>query len=403
MTNGVFSIPFPPLSGGIAAATTTGRKRCGSRSASFIVGPENRLARIAAETFLLPAGSEAAFHPLVIYGPSGCGKSHLTAGLVAIWTARYPHAHVWYIRGSGDLARSDKSRQAGISKTENEDRLAEFPLANRAGQEPQPERMGPPKTKNLLSQQDVWRPTTLIVAEDLDRFTRQRSLQRQLESWIDRLQRIGGKLIVTASTSPAALSHLSPMLRSRLVGGLVINLTAPQQAARMAIVLNQARLAGIKLTETALQEVVRQRRDASVANLVATVDRLAQATAPDASGVVDQRAVCQFFCLERAPGRRPEQIPIHRILTVVARQYGLKPADLRGRSRRRGVALARSMAMYLASRHAHHSLKKIGRSLGQRDHTTVMHSCRNIEKSLASDPACQKLVQELVTKIESHP
>jgi chromosomal replication initiator protein len=59
--------------------------------------------------------------------------------------------------------------------------------------------------------------------------------------------------------------------------------------------------------------------------------------------------------------------------------------------------------MYLASRHAHYSLKKIGNSLGRRDHTTIMHGCRNIEKLLQSDPACRKLVNELIAELESEP
>jgi len=389
--NGVFSIPLPAPAGAAPAAASPSRKRLPSQSGEFIVGPENRLARVATDTFLLPASSGSAFNPLVIYGPRGCGKSHLTAGLVAIWTERYPGANVCVIAEARDIPPSHTGYHS--EKDQQEHDVARVDVAQDKVDVP----------GHTPSRHTAWRSTTLVVVEDLDHFSRQRSAQRQLESLIDRLQRVDGKLIVTATTAPAALTHLSPMLRSRLAAGLVVNLAAPHAAARTAIVQSHARLAGINLAEAAVDEVTRQLGSSSVAELICAVDNLAAGTTADKAGLIDEAAVRQFFCLRSAPGKTPSQVPMNRILNVVARQYGLKPADLRGRSRRRGIALARSMAMYLASRHAHYSLKKIGSSLGHRDHTTIMHGCRNIEKLLQSDATCRKLVNELIAELESEP
>ncbi|NIL99077.1 MAG: hypothetical protein GTO62_18745 [Planctomycetales bacterium] len=251
--------------------------------------------------------------------------------------------------------------------------------------------------------QTAWQSTTLVILENLHQLSRQRSAQRQLASLIDRLERVGGKLIVTSQTAPAACEQLSPMLSSRLNAGLVINLLAPQAAARRALVRSQARHRGIPLTEGAVSQLAARLASCSVAELLRTMDRLAasEGSASTEPAALDEAVVRRFFHLDPQAARPPVPLPLGRIFRLVARQYSVTTADLRGRSRRRSVALARSMAMYVASRYARYSLKKIGTSLGKRDHTTVMHGCQNIEKLLHTDANCRQALQQIVAEIEA--
>ncbi len=185
-------------------------------------------------------------------------------------------------------------------------------------------------------------PASMFVVENLEQITKQPAAQHQLRRLIDVANSCGGRIVITSRVSPGSLDGLAPALRSRLDGGLVVPLARPSLATQSAIVAE----------------------DAKGENHLTSYD-----TSPAAN--------------------------VGEIAAVVAKYFRLKLADLKGRSRRRGTATARSLAMYLTWRGGEYSLKRIGQYFGGRDHSTVLHACRKIEQLIQHDAATRQTTAEI--------
>lgn len=111
MTVAVHSIPLPAFPDAEQAGHLTELKRCAVSLPQFLIGPENRLAKVAVENQLLPGSSQLAFNPLVICGPAGCGKSRLASGLAAVWQQRYPRADILFLSSDQKIANDDRLDQ----------------------------------------------------------------------------------------------------------------------------------------------------------------------------------------------------------------------------------------------------------------------------------------------------
>jgi chromosomal replication initiator protein len=344
----VFSIPLPATRP-LAAAAAHGER---GQISEFIAGPENRLARVAADNLLLPVDNKQAFNPLVICGPRGSGKSHLARGLASAWKQQY----------SGQTVHITSPRDS------------EFP--------PSVEQLQPPG---------------LLLIEDLhdikDSSLALRKLLLLIDQWLD----VGGKLLVTSTVPPATLPHLPAILRSRLSAGLVVDLVNPKLETRLAILQAYARSHELSFNEGAAQRLARN-AGGSVGQLIDAIKHFSFGRcSANRSNVIDDEAVRQYL---QSAGSAAGQ-SIGKILSLVARHYGLKTDDLKGRSRRQAVVTARWVAMYLAWRHSNQTLLRIGRYLGGRDHTTVLHGCRKIEKQLKSELGLQQAITQLEDTITS--
>src|SRR5690606_34537709 len=97
--------------------------------------------------------------------------------------------------------------------------------------------------------------------------------------------------------------------------------------------------------------------------------------------------------------QHPQPISIATVQQCVARYFGLRPADLIGKTRSRNVAFPRQIAMYLARILTDASLPAIGEEFGGRDHTTVLHACEKIKAQLATDPSLAATLKELQAQI----
>ena len=179
----------------------------------------------------------------------------------------------------------------------------------------------------------------LVVVDDLERL-RGRDCQNHFANLLDEAAGLGTVFCLSIERPPGAAKNLEPRLASRLCAGLVVPITQPPGAA--------------------------------------------------------------FPGEARDPGR-PGDLSLRRVFRVVARHHELDVEDLVGPSRRRAVASARSLAMYLARVLTPKSLYAIGAACGGRDHTTVMHGVRVVERQLARDTAFTADVARLIADLQGMP
>jgi chromosomal replication initiator protein len=325
----------------------------------FVAGPENRLVVVAVRSVLNDVS--CPYSPVVFYGASGTGKSHLAMGLATLWRACFPKQPVVY------ATTTDFARQ----------------LADAI------------QTKTADDFGTRYRRAALLVLEQLDQLAGKRATQRELTTTLDRLHQSGGRAVLTTSRAPAELPGIAPSLQTRLVAGLAVPLASPGRDARLIILRRLAKLRHVKLSDQAAG-ALRDGLSGTVPELLAALGRLETSARAD-SGLIDLEAARRYLG-ERHGCRQPS---LRDIASGTARQFSLTLGDLRGRSRRRTVATARAVAMYVARNMTDATLQQIGRYFGRRDHTTVAHGCRETEHRLGTNPEVRHAVLELERELKA--
>lgn len=375
MVSGVFSIPLPnkkrtsgrgsARDGKGARGENGARDGRGSRIAegdsrfeAFIGGPENRLALASVETLL--RSSEHTYNPLVLCGGLGTGKSLLAGGLARRWQD-----------ASG-------SRAGDVKATDAESFAAEF----HASRQP----------RRLSTLRQSYRNASLVVIDDLHKLPTNKTIQRELCGLIDDLTAEAedgrcGQLIITTRILPEAIPKLLPALVSRLSAGLLVPLAPAGEAARRAMVESCCNGCGLELTDEAIDYLAAGDYPA-VADLPVAVSRL---PLKPGQSPLSLSVVRQFVPRPSSP----QKIRIDRIARQVAKYYSLTIADLKSSSRRRNVATARRMVVYLARERCEKSFSQIGKFLGGRDHTTVLYNHQKATELLKTDSATQKALADL--------
>ncbi len=359
MSLGVFEIDFPRVAQ--RDSGSSGDLPANAAHRSFLSGEENRLAAVALAA--LTGDTATAFHPLTLHGPSGVGKSQLALTLACEYQQRHPQARVLHVCGS------DFAHEFAIAIERH--RMDRF-------------RQG-------------YRTAAMLVLDGLEALSAKPAAQQELLWTIDALSQEGGRAIVVSLVSPADLPTLLPGLRDRLLGGLCVPVVVPGAAARLALLQRFAASKQIALPEA----TARVFADClAVAAPVLCGSFLSWAAQKVELGEPLSAAAAKSFLLQENLGR---QATLRDIAQKTSRQFGLTMADLKGPARHRQIAVARSVAVYLAREFTSHSLERIGHYFGGRDHTTAMHSVRRAEELRESDPQVRAAVTALRKKLSNDP
>lgn len=314
---------------------------------TFVAGPENRLILPVVEQLIQaeqwPTHPDW-LNPLVIYGPSGTGKTHLVRGMVRRWGEQQGTEAVAYFTAA-DFARDlREARTAG--------NLAEF--------------------RERLSK------LKLLVIEQLEQLPSRIAVHVELRNLIDTLAANDALVVVTAQRNPATLASLEPGVADRLAEGLMLPLRMPSSASRLEIMRIVADQRGYTIDELQLSQLAHQM----------------EATAPALLGALAELQL-QRDSGNREPFACESNLTLKQILAVVARYYSLSQTALRSSDRRKSLVLARGVTVYLARKLTSLSYSQIGKGLGRRDHTTIMHAYRNTERMLTTNPTTQQSIEEL--------
>lgn len=357
LTNGVVTLSLGRNAAADGAAVVTLRE--------FVAGPENRLAAATVQWLIgqwlvgkrmcESNADQTSPSPIVFHGPSGTGKSLLVRGLVDCW---------------------------------KRDRVGEKALLLSAAEFAQQIAESIEK-RNISAWRRNIRTADLLVLEDLLHLATKTAAQVELLHTLDDLADRAALVVVTSRLAPAELTSFLPGLQSRLQAGLCVPVAVPELEARRAILSAWFAARQLSLSDSSLRLLAR--------SLVLPAPELSgvlnnmQLAARTAGRAVDDSFV-QTYLRQYCAGRHP---PLKTIATHTARHFALRVTELRSASRRRGVVLARDVAMYLSRQLTRKSLKQIGEYFGGRDHTTVLHGCRKTESLMRSDPTTLEAVTSL--------
>ena len=320
--------------------------------ASWIPLAENQAARLAVERVadcVCGRGPRRAINPLFLHGPAGAGKSHLVAALLADVTQRSPDLQVDLL-AAGDF----------------ESLL--FPDGNR-------------------DELKAARQADLLVVEDVQHLPSR--VEAAFVHLLDRGLARGQQLVCTASSGPAQLTHLPARLTSRLGSGLVVGMESLSPESRRLFLHECGKRQDLNVRTDVLVWLA-EHVSGSARQLEGALARLASLTRFH-SQPLDVETLAEHFAVEASVGRPT----VERIAQRVSRYFQVEPRQLQARSRSRQTLLPRQIGMYLARQLTELSLQQIGAYFGGRDHSTVLHACRKVEKALAHDVHLSGAVRQL--------
>ena len=318
--------------------------------ASFIEGTSNRVAYAAARTVAEAGPGSVRFNPLFIHASVGLGKTHLLQAIAAEALKKSPRSRVVYLTAEYFMWR--------------------FATAIR--------------DNNALTLKEQLRDIDLLIIDDMQ-FLQGKSIQNEFCHLINMLLDSAKQVVVAADRPPSELESLEPRVRSRLNGGVSLEIGAPDYQMRLGM-LRQ------RLTASAAEDQTLAIPDEILEHVARTVT----GSGRELEGAFNQLIFRQSFEPQITIDRidellghiyrsgEPKRVRIEDIQRIVARHYNVSKTELLSNRRTRTIVKPRQVAMYLAKVLTPRSLPEIGRRFGGRDHTTVLHAVRKIETQSTS-------------------
>ncbi|HTV37482.1 MAG TPA: chromosomal replication initiator protein DnaA [Xanthobacteraceae bacterium] len=333
---------------------------------TFIVGRSNTLAHAAAKQIAISRrGDPLMFNPLYIHAGVGLGKTHLLQAIT--WVGNSGDRKILYLT-------AERFMYGFVSAL---------------------------KTQTTLAFKEALRAIDVLVIDDLQ-FLQGRSTQHEFCHTINALIDAGRQVVIASDRPPADLESLDDRVRSRLAGGLVVEIGSLGEELRLEIL--KSRIAAARQHYPAFEvpapvlsfiakSVTHNGRD-----LEGAVNRLLAHNRLTGQPVTLEMAEREMRDLIRPA--EPKRVRIEDIQRTVARQYNVSRADLLSSRRTANVVRPRQVAMYLAKILTLRSLPEIGRRFGGRDHTTVLHAVRKIESLTGNDASFAEEIEVLKRQLQ---
>ncbi|HRN61852.1 MAG TPA: chromosomal replication initiator protein DnaA [Luteimonas sp.] len=327
---------------------------------NFVEGRSNQLARAAAWHVAQKPG-ERTHNPLLLYGGTGLGKTHLMFAAGNEMRRLNPAARVLYLRSNAFYDAFFRSLQE--------------------------------KSTDQFKRQ--FQKIDALLIDDIQFFAGKDRTQEEFFHTFNALFETRQQIIMTCDRYPREVEGLEPRLKSRLSWGLSVAIDPPDFETRAAIVLAKARERGTIVPDE-VAFLLAKKMHGNVRDLEGALNSLAARANFTGRTITVEFAQETLRDLLRA---QQQSIGIPNIQKVVADYYGLQIKDLLSKRRTRSLARPRQMAMALAKELTEHSLPEIGDAFAGRDHTTVLHACRQVRNLMETDGKLREDWDKLIRKL----
>jgi chromosomal replication initiator protein len=335
---------------------------------SFVVGPSNQLAHAAMCRVADAApGAAISFNPLFVHAGSGLGKTHLLSAVAHRIRERRPDRKVLVLTA--------------------ERFMINFVTALRQ--------------RDTIAFKDQFAAIDVLLIDDFQ-FLQGKTMQQEFCNAFNGLVDSRRQVVVAADVPPAQLDSIDQRMRSRLMGGLVVDIEMPDLETRRRILQSRYEMMlkrdpGIVIPDDVL-EFIANRITGSGRELEGALNRIAAYQQFNNAAVTLDLASLVLRDMQSSPdGAR---VRVDDILKIVGRHYNVGRTDLLSPRRARSVVVPRQIGMYLAKKMTARSLPEIGRRFGGRDHSTVLHAVRKIEDQIKTDDKLAREVALLIRLVE---
>jgi len=339
---------------------------------TYVVGEINNYAFNAAAAVARNPGSSKIYNPLLIYGGTGLGKTHLMQAI-----GHYIHQNsdlkILYITGEGFMR---EFIEMVASTQKNKDAFAK-----------------------------KYRNVDALLIDDIHTIERGAGTQDELFYTFEALYNKKKQMVFTCDRPISELTKMAPRLQSRFHWGLSVELQLPKYEELMAILKKKIILKKMELKKDIIIsdeiiEMIIKNISSNVRDMEGALNKLmgyADLVNKPVTVEIAQRELKDIFA-------DPKQgnMSIDIIQRVVAEEHHLTPNDLKGKKRTSSIVRPRQISMYLCRELTEYSLTEIGEAFGNRDHTTVLHSCKVIEEETRSDTNLYSTLERLKRMIKEY-
>jgi chromosomal replication initiator protein len=316
---------------------------------NFLVGPGNRLALMAANAVSEKPGR--AYNPYFIHGGVGLGKTHLLQAICQRILRDRPDANICFISCSTFMDLFHECVKAG--------RMQDF--------------------------RHHFRTADVLVIDDIHFLSKHEQSQEEFFHTFNALYQSGRQIVLSSDAAPSEIPDLEERLTSRFNCGLVARIERPCYETRVAIIKSKAALHDLSIPDD-VPAYIAARLDTNIRELEGALTKIrgfALAEGRPITLELAKRALADD--LSRSTTEETAAPSIQAIIDSVTRYYDVKLTDLLSKRRHKSITVPRQICMWLARRHTRFSLEEIGSYFGGRDHTTVMHAIRAINRRRDED------------------
>ena len=331
---------------------------------TFVVGANNNLAHAASLAVAESPGE--VYNPLFIYGGVGLGKTHLMHSIAHFILKNDPKAKILYVT-------SEKFTNELIDAIRNKNNITTTEF------------------------REKYRNNDVLLIDDIQFIIDKESTQEEFFHTFNTLYESKKQIIISSDKPPKEIETLEERLRSRFEWGLTVDIQSPDYETRMAILRKKEELEGynidnevIKYIATNIKSNIRE-LEGALTKIVA-LSKLE--TNKEITIELAEEALKDLISSSAAREITPEYI-----IQIVCDHFQITPLDIASQKRNRDIVLPRQIAMYLCRDMTAVPLQTIGKSLGGRDHTTVLHGADKISHEILKNDSLQNTIEILKKKI----
>lgn len=324
--------------------------------ANYIEGASNKLPRSVGQS-IAEHPNTTQFNPMFIYGPSGCGKTHLVNAIGLRIKQLYPQKRVLYI--SARLFQVQYTNAVLLNSTNDFIRF--------------------------------YQTIDMLIVDDIQEWISAPKTQDTFFHIFDHLFRNGKRIILASDRPPVDLKGMPERLLTRFSCGLIAELEKPNTQLCVDILENKIRKDGLHIPRDVI-EFISQTANGSVRDLQGVINSL-MAYSIVYNSNIDMRLAERV--IKRAVKIDDKPLTVDEIIETVCNHFNVSPSAVGGKSRKRDFVVARQVSMYLAQKYTKMPASRIGKLVGNRDHSTVIHSCTQVENRLKVDKEFLAEIQSL--------
>jgi len=332
-----------------------------NRFDNFMVGESNELAYTAAKKICIQS---AHYNPLFIYSPVGMGKTHLLNAIGLEISHTKKTMFISAERFMYHFIRSIKSNE-------------------------------------MVKFKDFFRTTSVFIIDDIQFVSGKEAMQEEFFHTFNALTEKGSQIVISSSKPPVDLDRVQERIKSRMSGGLVIDIQPPDLHLKIKILRKKFEEIKLNFKENYdlgddVFEFLASEITSSIRELVGALNRIL------AFSKINTKSPTIYECkkiLKDFINNSNKSVNVEYIQNLVASYFNLNIQEMLSPRRSRALARPRQIAMYLAKQHTTNSLPDIGRKFSNRDHTTVIHAVKKIDDLIKKDNSIRQSIIEIKKKI----
>lgn len=330
---------------------------------TFVVGSNNKFAHSACLAVAESPGD--AYNPLYIYGGAGLGKTHLMHSIGHFILQNNPKAKILYVT-------SEKFTNELIDAIRNKNNISTTEF------------------------REKYRNNDVLLIDDIQFIIGKESTQEEFFHTFNALYEAKKQIIISSDKPPKEIETLEERLRSRFEWGLTVDIQSPDYETRMAILRKKEELEGYNIDNEVIKYIATHVKS-NIRELEGALTKIVALSKLNKREITTELAEEALKDLISPGGAR--EITPELIIQVVSDHFGITPADISSKKRNKEIVYPRQIAMYLCRTMTGTPLQGIGKYLGDRDHTTIIHGAEKITADMEKNESLRNTIEVLKKKL----